>query len=146
MGKFYSDEERSVALAALDAHRGHLENTSKYLGIPESTLVYWRDGGAVNRQTAKLRAKKKEELSSRIEALAHNLIDVLPGKVDEMSGKDIAVSLGIAVDKMLILRGQPTSITGNVDITDEDRTERLTALFDALRARRDRQPVAECAN
>ncbi len=59
--------------------------------------------------------------SEKFEDLAHQLIDALPSKLADASLQHLAISLGIAIDKMLLLRGQPNQITSPADKTTEEK-------------------------
>lgn len=123
----YSDQDRQEALAALAANGGNLDRTARQLGIPRATLQAWRDG-ARHPEAAESAAPKKAALADRLEELAHKLLDAAcePGRLAGASLQQVATSLGIALDKMRLLRGQPTQIgeqTGRLDfgrLSDED--------------------------
>ena len=103
MGKFYTDDERAQALAFLDACRGNVLEASRRSGVPEKTLAYWRDGGATNRQTAKLRGIKKDDMAALLEQFVKAALPVAIEKVDEAPAGQLLMSVGIAVDKILLL-------------------------------------------
>jgi hypothetical protein len=128
MRRGYSDHQRAEALAVLDANGGALRQTSRDTGIPTSTLKLWRDEG-VHPDCAELCTEKKQSLADRLEALAHTLIDALPGKVTDASLQQAATSLGIAVDKMRLLRGEPTSIQESRQELTEDDASDLAAIL-----------------
>jgi hypothetical protein len=100
----YSDEERATALAALDGNGGNRQRTARQLGIPRKTLATWASG-AVHPAVADLRHQKKRELADGLEQVAYLLLDAIPGKLEGANLQDLAISLGILVDKMLLLRG-----------------------------------------
>jgi len=100
----YSDEQKAVALAGLDADGGNVARTARQLGLPPKTLDQWAKGG-VGPGVAKLRHQKKEELADRLEAIARQLLDAMPGKIAAASLRTIAIALGIVIDKMVLLRG-----------------------------------------
>jgi hypothetical protein len=59
----------------------------------------------------------------------------MPDKMARASLQQLAVSAGIAIDKMLLLRAQATS-SGGQELTNEERIARLRELFRVARARR----------
>ena len=125
----YSEDDRAVALAALDAHEGNVLKAAAFCKIPRKTLEYWRDGGAVNKPVAELRQIKKGELADRLEALAQLLVDAAPSKIAEASLQMVATSLGIAVDKMQLLRNKPTTITDDLsNYSDTELDRRIAAI------------------
>jgi hypothetical protein len=99
----YSDEQKAEALAGLDANAGNVTRTARQLSLPRKTLDQWAKG-RVHPGVAELRHQKKEELADRLEALAYQLLDALPGKIAGASLIQIAVALGIVIDKMVLLR------------------------------------------
>ncbi len=101
----YSDEERASAIVALSANGGNVEGTAKQLGIPPATLEHWAKGRR-HPEARQLAEKKRKPLADCLEALARKLAQAMPAKMEGASLQQIAVSMGIAVDKMLLLRGQ----------------------------------------
>lgn len=135
----YSDNDKATALAALDANSGNLKLTARELGIPASTLQRWRDG-QVNDDVTVLRTYKKDELAERLVEIAHQLIDAAPDKVKGANLQQIFTSLGIAIEKIQLLEGEPTERSEVIDpLDDNTRATRIAALLDAARNRRDRQ-------
>ncbi|HYH63586.1 MAG TPA: transposase [Urbifossiella sp.] len=122
----YSDDERASALAALAANGGKVKPTAKQLGIAETTLRQWAEGHR-HPEAAQMSALKKGPLADRLEEIAWQLADALPGKVETASLQQTATSLAIAIDKMQLLRNKPTTI--NRDVVDSDAD--LRGLSDA---------------
>jgi transposase-like protein len=109
----YSDDERSSAIAALSANAGNIERTAAQLSIPESTLRAWATGTRhPEASTSQMCAQKKADLSDRLEALAYQLVDdmVTPARRKAASLSQLAVALGVAIDKARLLRGEATFI------------------------------------
>lgn len=130
----YSDDDRAEALAILDLQGGNVSEASRLSGVPWQTLAEWRDG-RVSSSVPDIRERKKVALSERLEELAHQLIDAMPGKVGDANLRDTAISLGVAVDKALVLRGDPNSITKAIAAGDPrqellDRLQRLRTAGD----------------
>lgn len=135
----YSDEQKAVALAALEANGGNIDRTAKFCKIDRRTIRRWASGENINEDVSRNAHEKKEALADRLEALAHRLVDSIDeDKIGDASLQMVATSLGIAVDKMRLLREQPTQITDDTGLTEEKRSERVMALFDAARERRSR--------
>jgi len=129
----YSDNDKAVALATLDANGGDVRKTAKALKMPESTLSDWSKHRGVNKEVTEIREVKKKELSEKLEEVAYRLTENLAIRADsELSAlvpmKDIATSLGIVVDKMQLLKGEPTSI--NKNLTDEERAQRAAEILE----------------
>lgn len=109
----YSDDFRATALAGLAAKGGNVDRTAKALGIPAKTLEHWSKG--VNPVPANLGEQKKEELAEAMESFIRRLIGVDLEKFEQMNFRDFGITLGIATDKYLALRGQPNTISKVVD-------------------------------
>src|SRR5687768_17475238 len=125
----YSDNEKGAALAALDANDGNVNRTARQLSIPRTTLLEWIAARHVSSDVSDIRHDKRKELSDRLEELAHTLVDILPAKLPAASVRDLAGALIVAVDKMQLLKGSPTSISKDVsERTNEERAARILEL------------------
>lgn len=127
-----SDEQKAAALARLDANAGNVLRTARELSLPPSTLRGWddaaeaaRDGGAV----ADIRHQKREELAERLESFAHLCLDAIPDKIADAPLSDAMRALGIAIDKMLLLKGRATEIVATETLTPEEARARLAELL-----------------
>lgn len=137
MSMRYSDAQRATALAALDANGGDRTHTARQLGIPESTLRSWDSGRRRDIPAiAELRAQKKADLATELETVAYQLAAAMPGKIEGASLQQLATSLGIAIDKVQLLKGQPTSITAAMGLSERERAERVVTLLETARQRR----------
>jgi len=124
----YSDEEKANALAALAANAGNIERTARELSIPASTLQHWANGN-VHAQVTNLRDQKKGVLAEGLEDVAWRLLEgVTPAKIAETDVRELLTAVGIAVDKMQLLRGKPTAI-GKHDFSgvSDDELDKLIA-------------------
>lgn len=113
----YSPDKRAEVMAHLEANGGNVSSTSRDTGVPRKTIERWRDGK--DELDEDLVEQKKEDLAETLEKLAFSFCTALSkrlrsGKADT---KEMCVGLGIAVDKLLLLRGSPTSITRNDSTT-----------------------------
>ena len=149
MARQYTDDEKTSALAVLTANGGNITHTAAQTGIPATTIRKWRDLMQLGKlQKVKIVEpapvthqeceQKRDSLASRLERLAHLLLDDIlddPERKATLAGK--MTCFGIAVDKMQLLRGAPTSIAGKVEeLTNEQRILRLRELAERGRARR----------
>ena len=121
----YSDAEKAAALVMVDFYKGNALKASKVLEIPHSTLCEWIRG-RVPLGLGEIRNEKKRDLCQRLEDLAHSMID----KMVE-NPQVAALELAIIVDKYLLLKGQPTSITQN-NVTGISHDQRRGLLADYL--------------
>ena len=134
----YSDAERATALAALEANGGNIGRTSRELGLPRATLQNWS-----RREAAPdLGHQKRGELAEALADVAWRLAGAIPSKLDAANLQQVAVSLGIVIDKMQLLKGMPTAITEDASLSDEERANRVAALLERARARRVGQAAA----
>ena len=131
----YSDADRAAALAALDANGGNLAGTARQLGMPRKTLAEWA-AGRTPPGMADLRQQKRGDLATELEGIAYKLVEAMPGKIEGANLQQLATSLGIAVDKVQLLKGKPTSITADTTLTPQERADRVVHLLDTARQRR----------
>jgi hypothetical protein len=142
--KTYDDKFRASAVVMLQAAGypdkiGSLAYVAKNLKVPSMTLSRWyhRTNGAHPNEVV---LQEKRALSDRLEELAHKLIDValIASGDDGVSVQQAAVSLGIVVDKMQLLKGEPTDRTEVID--NRTRVERINSILERGRTRRTGQP------
>jgi len=129
----YSDEDRAAALAALAANSGNAQRTAEQLGIPETTVRRWSTGER-HPEAGQMSDQKKGPLADRLEEVAHALAGGITTHIADAKLADIAVALGIVIEKMRLLRDQTTSNAGD-GLSDDERAARLAALLDLARAR-----------
>jgi len=86
---------------------GALMEVARHLGMPHNTLRNWYHDKH-NPPPSELRRDKKKDLIIELEEVAHKLVRAIPGKIDEASLQQVATSMAIAIDKMQLLKGQPT--------------------------------------
>jgi hypothetical protein len=84
---------------------------------------------------ADLRHQKRGDLADRLEAVAHELLDALPAKIKDAPLNQLAVALGILIDKLILLRRQSATPAGG-ELGDEERIARLRQLAERVRHRR----------
>jgi len=121
----YSKEERAQALALYD-RVGSLDLASETLGIPKSTLATWQSN---TEESLELRTKSQQDLAEKFEMAAHRFLDLASKKAKRAQFNHLMTGAGIAVDKMQLLRGLPTSINAEVE-----RQELVVILQSALAA------------
>lgn len=127
-GKKRPLDERMRALSV--AVVGGAAAASQSTGIPESTIRLWMD----KPEYAELRAKTDEDLATGFLALAHlalgGLMDAI--RSHQVEPRDLAVALGIATDKRLLMSGQATSRYEAKDLTKEFDDHELDLLREAI--------------
>jgi transposase-like protein len=102
----YSDEEKALALVALDFNGGNLHRTARELSIPRKTLAEWATGRNQNPDVAKMRQLHGDDLAVRVEAMAWQLLNsITPEKMQKANLLQLSRAVCMFVDKMLLLRG-----------------------------------------
>lgn len=119
--KSYSDKEKGAALAFVDFKNGNTREASKVLGIPHTTLQDWVKERGTNEDVAEIRTEKKEEISALIEQAVRDMVGASTGKLTEANFQQLWTGVGIAVDKMQLLKGEPTAINKDVTLTPEQK-------------------------
>jgi hypothetical protein len=118
--------------------RGALQKVAHFAGIHTNVLRRWWKGTR-NPPPTKLVTQKKGEIGDRLEEIVHLILDLLPDALEVAETRELITGLGVTVDKWQLVRGQPTERIENADgLTDDERAERIAAILDAARARRDR--------
>ncbi len=122
----YSIEQRLAVLGTY-ASTGNMKKTAREIGIPEATIIYWRDKSPWwQAHITRIRAENNDLVDAKLSEIIHKANneqleridsgDEIMGKDGDMvrrkiSGRDLATIGAIAFDKRQILRNQPTSIT-----------------------------------
>ncbi len=131
----YTAPRIEEGLRALAMVSGNCEKASRLTGIPPKTLRNWRNDQHTERYAAiqaELQptiladiAEHSEQLARRAAELEGELIEDLAankGKLtpNETAGalRNVSTAKAINVDKALLLRGRPTSITATADVTE----------------------------
>lgn len=119
----YSDREKAEALAVFDSC-GNVSETERITGIPDSTLHQWiKNQTGVNDDLPDMREFKKLELAEKLDRIAHQCAGLLPGKLPDSKVREIVGAMSQSIEKAQLLRGAPTVITSNADLTG-DLTEK----------------------
>lgn len=110
----YDDEFRASAKVMLEAAGypgtpGALSKVAKHLKMQPRTLSRWFNGEN-NPPPGKLVSIKKKDMADALEDIAWRLIHHVkdPEVIAEMTGQQGATSIGILIDKIRLLREQPT--------------------------------------
>lgn len=129
----WTDTEKVEALLQLDLNGGNVYRTAKeFEGLPYDTLLAWSKGKGLNDDIRRAHACKQIDLHDTLEDLARLIVGMLPEKLETATGKDAGIVLGIVVDKMQILRGQPSSVTATKQLprTPAETVQALRQLLD----------------
>lgn len=144
----YTDEQRALHVLGLEAmgynpgdpnkHRkGALMLYSKQAKVPHPTLIRWyREDN--NPQPSKLIREKKRDLITDLTELLNVTIENASDAAQDANYQDLARGVGILVDKIQLLKGEPTGIVKVISllkdgrITPEQVRERWPNLADRL--------------
>lgn len=110
--KRYTDKFRATAVVMLDAQgypekEGALSKVAKHLDVPLSTLRGWWTAEH-NPPPADIRNEKRGDLAALIKNEVEGVLSAMPDKRIEADYRALATALGIMVDKLQLLTGQPT--------------------------------------
>lgn len=112
----YSDGEKAEAMIRLAINRYDFYTTSNQTGIPPQTLRRWNNN------------VPKKSIADLLDRAISRMLSVIP---TDMTGNEWAIALGILLDKWLILQGEPTSRSENInhqlDNLEADEYERVIA-------------------
>jgi|SRR5215471_1957923 len=111
----YTDEDKSAALEHLRSSGRTVRSAARELGIPRGTLTDWAGGKKIGPKLAQEFGAVKETLSARLEDVAYQIVDAMPAKIEEASLRDLGATLANVVDRMRLLREEPTAITESID-------------------------------
>ena len=124
----YSDTEKAAALLAVEMNDGNVWRASLEVGIPAPTIREWFRG-QIHSEITEIRNGTRVELADRCEALAHEMADSLPQKIEEATLLQTTTAMAITIDKMRLLREQPTTISqSHRTVTKDDLLNRLREL------------------
>ena len=120
--KRYTEDEKSTVLALLATLDGNITATSKQSGYPPQTIRQWRDGRGINHDITRKCEEKKAELALLFEDMAHNALKRAGVEIENARYAQLMTGAAIAVDKMRLLREQPTS--------NEDVKQTIRVVYD----------------
>jgi hypothetical protein len=109
----YSEDFKASIVQAVANNNGNVLATSKLFNLPRDTVYYW---WRHSDRYLEVQQPSQGSLADQCEGIARNL-------AESMGAHDLSIvplhhkasAFGVVVDRMQLLRGQPTSITENVD-------------------------------
>jgi len=138
----WSDEFRAMSVVMLEAEgypqrKGALMEVAKTLKVPKSTLSRWYTGKS-NPPPPETVTIKKEQIIAMLKGEIGAALNEMPKARPDADYRELATTIGILVDKLQLLEGEPTSRTEVIHgLSDEERANRITDILDRGRARRD---------
>lgn len=137
MPKKYTEEDKQRAIANYLVFCNMVQ-VSKITGIPRSTLMTWtKSEWWVNKITI-ARIEQNQKLDAKFTNIIEKATYAIEDRIENgdfrlnkkeellrvpMTGRDLSIVTGVTFDKRNLQRGQPTSITENIDT--ETRLEKL---------------------
>jgi len=118
--------------------KGALIAVAKSLGVPHSTLSRWANS-VCNPPPSEIVQEKKQELKDLLENELRGILGDMPSARLDASYRDLGTVAGILFDKLQLVSGKPTEIIDDSGITDDQRANRIIAILDRARTRRDQQ-------
>lgn len=107
----YSEEEKALALSMLKASQGNLHEAGRLTDIPPATIRRWSLGDGYHPSVQMTLEERQKLIADRLETVIHRLLDIVPDKENEATLQQTMTSVAIAIDKMRLMREQPTQIT-----------------------------------
>jgi transposase-like protein len=135
----YSAEDKANALAVLASCNGNVKKASAQVGIPYMTLKHWGENDrGVSEEVTNRVTEKKRDLADLWEEHARKALGISHDKLNtpgEVSYQDTVRGAAIAIDKMRLLREQPTEIHGETPASIEERDKRAVELMERAKLR-----------
>lgn len=109
----YPPELKASIITAIENNDGNVAATAKLFCLPEDTVRYWWKNSERFRE---IQSASSLSLADKLESIAHAQADSIAAHdLSIVTIADKAKVLSVSVDKMQLLRGQPTSITQTVE-------------------------------
>lgn len=115
--RHYTEADKAAALANLKANGGNIERTARECKVPSSTLKRWI-ADPERAAPAQVRGEKEGELDAKLERIANRYADALDDDLTvglikaSRDPSKLASVLGVAIEKLQLLRGKPTQNIG----------------------------------
>lgn len=129
----YSNEDKAVALAVTSCLG--CRRSQHVLSIPKQTINDWEHGRHINDEVIAMAKHFKERIEKSFEELIEKCLPLALSRSEDASYRDLMVGCAIAVDKLQLLRGEPTQIVEQNTATREEREARLRELLNLAAAR-----------
>jgi hypothetical protein len=122
MAREYTDVDKRELLIEVAKYNGSSTKAQKATGVHNRVLQRWWDALTEDeRHDFMLEAKKRQE--AYWQDLHDVCLQVARDKVSEMSARDALIGAGISFDKLRLIRGEATDISGTLS-SDADALAR----------------------
>ena len=134
----YTDAQKAAFLAAVDGFATHLSINAaidkvveSYPGdISKQTLFCWVKGRGISADVPEMRQKKTEAIADLCDDVVRQSLAMMGVRSEDAEYKDLAIGVGILVEKSQLLRQMPTAISENrSEQTDEQLRAELAGLL-----------------
>lgn len=113
----YPEDLKAAVINAIEANGGNVLATSRLFNLPRDTVNYWWHN---SERFVGIQQASGECLADKLEHIAHSYADSLAAHDQSLvTARDKASIIGTTIDKMQLLRGQPTSITESHTVETE---------------------------
>lgn len=107
----YTEADKAAALVMVKTCGGNISEAARKLGFPRPTVQAWVYGDGTNSAVVEKEATLKGDLAAKCEELAWMIAHgINPEKVEMATLPQMTTAFGTLVDKMRLLREQPTTI------------------------------------
>lgn len=133
-GMAYCDEDKRIALLTLQTCKGNLSRTAIMcrefydIDVTVETIRQWAKGNGIHERVQEKLKEDRRELSDKLENIAHKMIDAAQtSDTDRLTPAQLMTAAAIAIDKMLLLRGESTTISER-KLSEEEIALRIAEL------------------
>lgn len=127
----YTDREKCIAIVTYETCKRNATRAAavcrEFYGINASAdqITRWYNGVGIRPEVREQAEELKLETADMLESAVRKMLSVVPEKTSGANLAQIMVGVGIGVDKMLLLRGQPNQIIQEDDGPTRARMELL---------------------
>lgn len=139
----FTDEEKAkvVAVAACLTEQGNFK-IGRIFGVHRRTIWEWTNGRYISEGALAMAEEYKERIKAKFENILELALDVMPEKIDKASFWDLARASGLAFDKIQLMEGKPTVISGN-ELPSNERARMIFALMAQAKERQNNAEVVD---
>lgn len=141
--KWYTEDER-IKVCSVYVMTGNAAETSRITGVPHDRIRHWKLEPWWNEVVSRIKFDNDDELDAKFTKVVNKAVDQVTERIEKgdyvydsrnqqvirkpMSGRDLAVTTAMFVDKRTLLRGKKK--VGEESATVNDRLKRLAEEFE----------------